>query len=109
MSEALAYPACCTDCPCPGTTIPLPPSSCPCSVILEYTVELARGFNPATISLPAELHTEGGATAGDSYGKVFRWVADSFAVDDGTPYTTVIKPVTIDIAQSGRWEQTSLG
>lgn len=106
MSEALAYPACCTDCPCPGSSvIPLPSGSCACSFIVVENVAAGRAFNPATIVLPASMWTQGGLTPGDGYGKFWNWIATSFAVDDGSEFTVVMRPVTIDAGSPGRWEQ----
>lgn len=108
MSAALPVAACCS-CPCSsGSTDAIPEASCDCSFVVKENAEDARAFNPATVTLPAILHTQGGLVPGDTLGKTFWYNEASFEVDDGTEFTVVIKPVTIDAGSPGRWEQTSL-
>lgn len=90
-----------------NTPDPMPACDCPINVF--PSVADARLFNPAVFVSPAILVTQGGATLGDGYGKVFNWNPISVEVDTGDIYTTVIKPSSIGSLVPGRWTQTSLG
>lgn len=108
MPAALPFISCCEGCECATSEAITPPASGLGSFVIVENVEDARGVNPDVLELPALLHTLGGDTPGDTFGKIFRWVPDSFAVDDGTPYTINIQPSNRADVDAGRWEQTSL-
>lgn len=82
-----------------------PPGPSGSSNFLVYqTVALARAADAPT-TLPSMMITQGAAAADDSMGKIWLWMPASMEVDDGSPFTVVILPANIDIADPGRWEQ----
>lgn len=89
-----------------NTEPPMP--ICECPVVVKETVADARDYNPAIFLSPVMLFTQGGGAVGDSFGKTFMWRPLSVAVDDGTIYTTVIRPNSINALAPGRWEQTEV-
>jgi hypothetical protein len=89
--------------------VPPPPFSLGSQFIVAGIVQDLRAFNVNTMATPAYAGTQGGALPNDGFGKLWWWNAASFAVDDGSAFTVVVRPTVIDVFSPGRWEQTSFG